>query len=200
MPILRNALITLLLLAVVLAAAGSAVIYSGWVDVAADSETSRPVAWLLETTRERAVSRRAGQLQIQSPDHLDQERLYEAIVGFEQMCATCHAPPGSHPSAIARGLHPPPPALSIAARTRSAQELFWVTRHGIRMTGMPTWHHSHSDDELLTLIYLIERFPQFTEGQYQSLLTAALEAGVEHVHAHDNEHDHDNDHDNGHTH
>jgi hypothetical protein len=197
MQILRNALITLLLLAVVLAAAGAAVIYSGRIDVAADSEPSRPVAWLLETTRERSVSRQAGRLEVQLPDHLDQERLYEAIIGFEQMCATCHAPPGGDPSAIARGLHPPPPALSVAARTRSAQELFWVTRHGIRMTGMPAWHPTHSDAELLIIISLIERFPQFAEGQYQSLLAAGREAGIEHVHEHDQ--DQHNDHD-GHAH
>lgn len=196
MQILRNALITLLLLAVVLAAAGGAVVYSGSVNVAADSETSRPVAWLLETARERAVHRQAGRLQVQLPAHLDQEQLYEAIIGFEQMCATCHAPPGGHPSAIARGLHPPPPALSVAARTRNAQELFWVTRHGIRMTGMPSWRPTHSDDELWTLIALIMRFPKFTEKQYRSLLADAREAGIEHVH--DRDHDRHNDHD--HTH
>jgi hypothetical protein len=46
-------------------------------------------------------------------------------------------------------LYPPSPDLAKAAALYSPAELFWIIKHGIKMTGMPAWN-DHSDDELWT--------------------------------------------------
>jgi mono/diheme cytochrome c family protein len=200
MEFLRHALITLILLVAVPIAAAAFLVFTGRIDVAADREHSRAVAWLLETARERAVANQAGRVKVRLPDLTDEERLHGAVVGFEEMCARCHAPPHGGTSALARGLNPPPPDLTRAAVIRGADELFWVTRHGIRMTGMPAWGPTHVDDELWPVIALITRFPEFAEGDYATLLAAAREAGAEHVHDHEPDHGHNHDRDHDHSH
>jgi mono/diheme cytochrome c family protein len=187
----------LLALGLVAVAGPAAWVYSGRVQVAADVEHHALTHWLLETARERAVARAARRVQERLPA-LGKDQLLEAVAGFEDMCAGCHVPPGRAASALARGLNPAAPDLVRAARERTGAELFWVTRHGIRMTGMPAWGITHSDNELWPLVALILRFPEFGAGEYERLLEEAKAAGIEHDHDHDHGHHHEHDH--GHDH
>lgn len=167
-------------------AGGVVVIYTGAYPVGADEEHWPWAHRLLETARERSVMRAARRVEVRLP-RLDEDALLSAVAGFEDMCAACHAPPGRSPTALARGLNPPAPDLRVAAQQRSESELYWVTRNGIRMTGMPAWGVTHSDDELWPLVALILRFPELGEGEYERLLATARAAGV----GHDHDHGHD---------
>jgi hypothetical protein len=182
-------------------AGGIALIYTGVYPVGADEEHWPLTHRLLETARERSVMRAARTVEVRLP-RLDEDALLSAVAGFEDMCAGCHTPPGRSPTVLARGLNPPAPDLAIAARERTAAELYWVTRHGIRRTGMPAWGVTHSDDELWPLVALILRFPELGEGEYERLLAAAQAAGIghDHDHDHDQEQDHNHDHDHDHRH
>lgn len=178
-------LIAALLLAMV---GGGAAIYTGAYPVGAAEKHWPLTHRLLVAARERSVMRAARM--VDEPQLLlSEDMLLSAVVGFEDMCAVCHAPPGRSPTALARGLNPPAPDLAIAARERTAAELYWVTRHGIRMTGMPAWGVTHSDDELWPLVALIRHFPELGEGEYERLLATARAAGVDHDHEHEHSHD-----------
>jgi hypothetical protein len=157
-------------------------IYSGIQSVAADGEHRALTQWLLQTVRERSVARRARGVEPGMPAQMDVHLLHTAIIAFEDMCAACHAPPGRGSSALARGLNPPASDLVAAARQRSPAELFWVTRHGVRMTGMPAWGKTHTDAELWPLVALITRFPDLEPDEYSRLLDDARAAGVTHDH------------------
>jgi mono/diheme cytochrome c family protein len=153
--------------------------YSGLQDVAADGEHRPLTAWLLGTVRRHSVSRAAGEIEARLPEPFTEALQHEAVVGYESMCAACHAPPGAEPTALARGLNPAAPELAELATRRTPGELFWATRHGIRMTGMPAWGITHSDEELWPLVALVLRFPEMADDEYAMLLAAAHEAGVE---------------------
>lgn len=172
-------------------AAAAVYVYSGVQPVAADDENSPLAQWLLQTVRERSVARHARGIEPGMPVQMDEPTLHTALIGFEDMCAGCHAPPGRERSALARGLNPPATDLVHAARQRAPEELFWVTRHGIRMTGMPAWGKTHSDAELWPLVALITRFPDMGPGEYAQLLDDARAAGVTHEHGDDSDHDSD---------
>ncbi len=185
MTFLKHAFITLLLAAVIGVAVAAWIITGGRFDVSVSAELPEPIHDLIHQTRVNAVRRQARDLQA-PPVNLNEDAvLFEAVVGFESMCADCHHPPGGQPSALASGLNPPPANLSESARKRSIEELFWVTKHGIRMSGMPAWGSTHSDAELWPVVALITRFPDFAEADYGNLLETALEAGVEHHHHHE---------------
>lgn len=190
MSFIKHAIVTLFLFAVIGIAVSSWIVMGGRFDVAASAQHPQPIHDLIHQTRVNAVSRQVRDLEAPPVDLTDDAILFEAIVGFQSMCADCHHPPGGQPSALARGLNPPPANLSESARKRSVEELFWVTKHGIRMSGMPAWGPSHSDAELWPIAVLITHFPDFAESEFEQLLKAAREAGVEHHH-HDDDDDHD---------
>jgi hypothetical protein len=182
---------------------------TGRMDVAATGEHVSLSSRILQGTREAAVQRGARQVDDkQLPDLNDPDTLLEAVAGFEDMCAACHTPPGGSPTAVARGLNPQATDLAWAGANRAPAELFWTTKHGIRMTGMPAWGPTHADEELWPVVALITRFPSFEEEDYGNLLQAAREAGVEHHHhngedhggGHDHDHGHDSDQDQKHGH
>lgn len=164
---------------------------AGTFPVGADQKHWRTTHRLLETARERSVSHAAREVELRLPASLEGEALLTAVAGYEYMCAGCHAPPGRPPSALARGLNPPAPDLARAAGERTPAELFWVTRHGIRMTGMPASGITHTDEELWPLVALILRFPELADGEYEALLKQSLAAGIDHDHDHDQDHRHD---------
>jgi mono/diheme cytochrome c family protein len=188
--LMRRFVSAVLIVVIVAFAAAAVFTYSGAANVAADVPHGGLTSWWLGTVRSRAVERAARNVQIVLPE-LTRRARHEAVVGYESMCAICHAPPGREPSALAQGLNPAPPDLARAARNHPPEELLWVTRHGIRMTGMPAWGPTHNDDELLALVALVMEFPDMDGAAYASLLAEARDAGIEHMHDHDHDHDHD---------
>ncbi len=56
---------------------------------------------------------------------------------YRSMCVRCHGGPGVQRQEFAKGLNPPVPMLEQAGEEFTDAELFWITKHGIRMTAMP---------------------------------------------------------------
>jgi cytochrome c5 len=154
---------------VLLAAAGLAFIFSGFYNVAADEEHINPVQWVLRTTQSRSVHRRAEE--VRPPAWLanpDPAVLQRGLLHYQEMCATCHGAPGVPISEIGQGLNPPPPELSSHAE--DAGEIFWIVKHGIKMTGMPSFGATHSDEELWAIVAFTRKMPDLTKEEYQRML------------------------------
>ena len=163
---------TVFVVALVVVASALALIYSGFYHVGASVPHGGLTSWALHTTRERSVARRAAGIEV--PDLSTEEMRLAGINDFEAMCAVCHTAPGTQPSQIARGLNPPAPDLAQSAEELSPQELFWITKYGIRMTGMPAWGVSHSsDEELWPVVAFIETLPELSVSRYREMLEAA---------------------------
>ena len=47
---------------------------------------------------------------------------------------------------------PRPPDLAKTAQDWSTGELFWIVKHGVKMTGMPAFGPTHSDERLWTIV------------------------------------------------
>lgn len=179
MVFLKHAMITLLGTVLAGVAVAAWIIVGGRFDVSVAAQLPKPVHDLVHQTRVNAVRREARDLRAPAVDLVDEELLFAAAIGFQSMCADCHHPPGGQPSALARSLNPMPADLSAAARKRSVEELFWVTRHGIRMSAMPAWGLSREDAELWAIATLISRFPAMSASQYQNLLEKSRAGSVE---------------------
>ncbi|HEX5103630.1 MAG TPA: cytochrome c, partial [Pirellulaceae bacterium] len=110
---------------------------------------------------------------------------------YRAMCLQCHGAPDVKSHAFAKGLNPPPPALAHVAREWSDGELFWITKHGIRMTGMPAFGHNHSDEELWKIVAFLRQLDDLSEEQV-AMLREGEEAGHDHGdHEHAGGHDHE---------
>lgn len=166
----------------VLLAAGGVIgiAYSGLFEVAATTIDAPAIRWMLETTRENAV--RKGADKVLLPDLSEGNRAPRGAKAFDEMCASCHGAPGRDPFLGASDMNPPPPDLAKIARDRSPQELFWVIKNGLRMTGMPAWGPTHSDDQLWDLVVLMKRLPELTLDEYLAFAEGPGSDGHDHEH------------------
>ncbi len=83
---------------------------------------------------------------------------------FGMACATCHGQDGRHPTAIGSGLYPRAADLaSPEVQQLSNRELFWVIKNGIRMTGMPGFGRTLTNNEIWQLVDFVRSLPNLPQ-------------------------------------
>lgn len=169
--------------------------YSGLYDVSATAPHSRLVSWFLSATSHASVQRRARDIEV--PDLDDETLILAGANDYDSMCAACHGAPGMSPEAVGQGLNPPAPDLAEEVLEMTPAELFWVTKNGIKMTGMPAWGVTHDDQTIWPVVAFMTRLPGLDQAAYKELLADA--EGVGHhgenttpEHAGSGDHEHDN--------
>ena len=148
---------------------GLLVVLTGSYDVAATRGHAPVVRWAVDTTMRNSVEGQAAELQPPAP--ITREMLVAGAHEYAEMCAHCHAAPGRERSGWAQGMRPQPPHLTRAAREWRPREIFWIVKHGIKMTGMPAFGPTHEDEALWNVAAFVSQLPGMTAEQY-----AALEA------------------------
>ena len=128
-------LIWIVVIVAVLAGLGVAFINSGIYNVAATYPDIAPVAWVMGHTMDNSVKRHAAGIEVPPLD--DPKMLQLGLSHYREMCTECHGAPGVEIGAAGKGLNPDPPELTEAASDWKPNELFWITKYGVRMTGMP---------------------------------------------------------------
>jgi len=146
---------------------GFALMYSGVINVAATYPHSSLTRWVLHTAMERSVSYHASNIQTPSLDRPDQ--ILNGFRHYREMCTGCHLVPGVSSSEIRKGLMPTPPKLQQTVREWTPAELFWIIKNGVRMTAMPAWGPSHSDEKIWEMVAFLEKFPDMTKAQYSEM-------------------------------
>jgi len=163
--------------------------YSGLYDVSAASSHNGLVNWLLLTTSRASIERQAAKIDV--PDLDDEALVLAGINDFDSMCIGCHGRPGKGPEAMGQGLNPPAPGLAEEAADLTPAELFWVTKNGIKMTGMPAWGVTHGDDAIWPVVAFMRKLPGLDADSYQQMLTAATGHGHHADSSASDEHSHD---------
>ena len=175
---MRKTIATVLLTVAGLFLIGIAFMYSGIYNVAATRPDSGLLHWVLETTRDRSIDSRGEDIQVPKDISLDDPKLIaKGFDHYNEMCVVCHGAPGVEPGEAREGLNPKPPLLAKRTEDIPAGELFWVIKHGIRMTGMPAWGPTHSDDKIWAIAAFVEKLPGVTPAQYQALKKSAAARG-----------------------
>ncbi len=69
---------------------------------------------------------------------------------YKENCAVCHGLPGQEKQPIAKGMFPPPPQLFTGHGVTDdpAGETYWKVKNGIRLTGMPGFTGSLSEEQM----------------------------------------------------
>jgi mono/diheme cytochrome c family protein len=142
-------------------------IYAGIYDIAADEPHSQPVFWLMQMVRDRSIAAHATDT---APvDLSDSKRIASGAVQYEEMCSTCHLAPGMKRTEISWGLYPRAPELRRGTRLTPSEQ-FWVVKHGIKLTGMPSWGVTHDDELLWDIVAFLRKMPELTADEYQALV------------------------------
>ena len=142
-------------------------LYSGLYDVAASEPDGALLRWALVTVRNRSIDRRASEIAVPPLD--DPKLIQEGFEHYHEMCTGCHLAPGMESSEIREGLNPVPPVLAEVVPHSSPARLFWVIKNGVKMTGMPAWGTSHTDQMIWAMVAFLERLPTLTPAEYQAM-------------------------------
>lgn len=139
-----------------------------------------PVDYLGQTMWESSMFWRTPDQR--NPFTEDATSLEKGFESYKTMCVHCHGAPNVSRAQWARGMHPLPPDLTTPnVQQRSDGELFYITKHGIRGTGMPSFGRGHGDDDIWRIVGFVRNLGGLTEEQ-----EATLKEAVQHFdHSHD---------------
>jgi thiosulfate dehydrogenase len=96
--------------------------------------------------------------ELRSPILADEPNLLNGAKNYKIHCAVCHGLPNHPASAISIGLFPPAPALMPPKKGVTDDpvgETYWKVKNGIRLTGMPGFEKSLSENEIWQLANLL---------------------------------------------
>ncbi|HYL46503.1 MAG TPA: c-type cytochrome [Candidatus Limnocylindrales bacterium] len=88
--------------------------------------------------------------------------LVEGAKLYMNHCAGCHGIPSNADSQFGRSFYPPVPQFFTDAPDMPDNQNFYITKHGIRWTGMPAWGKTLSDTQIWTVTAFlanIEKLP-----------------------------------------
>ena len=156
-----------LILIVLLIGGLSMFIYSGYYNIAASEPHLTIVRWVFETARNRSVRYHADKAP--APSEREEADFREGFRHYDEMCVICHAAPGVEQSDISKGQNPEPPDLAKEVQEWSREELFWIIKNGLKMTGMPAFGRTRSDSEIGDIVGFITRLPDISPQEYAGL-------------------------------
>jgi mono/diheme cytochrome c family protein len=144
-----------------------AFIKSGIYDVGASHPHTRLTEWITHETMIQSVKRHARS--VEAPASFTPAQAAAGFCAYQTHCVACHGA-----SAVARqrwveGQEPAPPYLLDAARRFDRAELFWIVDHGIKMTGMPAWRGTMSEQEIWAVVAFLQAMPEMNSQDYVRL-------------------------------
>ncbi|HRO59063.1 MAG TPA: c-type cytochrome [Burkholderiaceae bacterium] len=155
--------------ALLAALAAAAVLYAGVYDVSASTPHTQFVYSLLETAQRQSVRVRARS--IEPP--LDRAPPMRGAACFKARCEQCHGGPGVAPEGIGMSMQPVPGPLIDASRNWRLREVYWITRNGVKMTGMPAWQLRMSDADIWAVAEFVMGLSRMSPADYAKRMQVA---------------------------
>ena len=142
---------------------------SGLIPANADAKPGRLETWMARTSLHATL--RSDAPKDQNPVALTDQNLSNGVHLFEQNCAVCHGSAQGDASAspIAKGLYQKPPQLATNGVEDDPEGYsFWKIKHGIRLTGMPSFRYTLSDQQIWTLALFLKHMDKLPPAVQQS--------------------------------
>ncbi len=152
---------------------GYFLVHSGLIPAYADAKPGRLETWMAKTSLHATLRRIAPKEQ--NPVALTDQNLLEGVHLFARNCAVCHgsAKGGDSASPIAKGLYQKPPQLaSDGVEDDPDGYSFWKIKHGIRLTGMPSFRDTLKDQQIWTLALFLkhmDKLPPSVQAAWQQV-------------------------------
>lgn len=168
---------TLAASAAIVVAGAYAFVNSGLYDVSATTPDSQLVYWVAHQTMEHSIARRLGQNIV--PARLDAPVTIAAGGAlYVKNCMVCHGAPQVDRTAISKGLNPQPPNLFLATRKPDAAENFQFIKHGVKMSGMPGFAGTMTDDQVWSLVAFLNMLPGQNSADFEQITRTEIAPGL----------------------
>ena len=152
----------------VLGVIGLLVAVSGIIPIRASSGHWPITRWFLKFSMTRSVATHTIGLDV--PPLRNPSLVIKGAGAYDLTCRPCHGSPDLRHPRVARAMLPSPPYLGDIAAERSARELFYVAKHGIKFTGMPAWPAQSRDDEVWAIVAFLLELPKLDPAAYRGLV------------------------------
>ena len=170
---LRSLAIAAVVLLLLGAFGGLVVMISGIVPIKASSRHWDVTAALLDFAKRRSV--RTHTFRMTVPPLEDPGLALKGAGQYDFACEPCHGSPAVQQPRIAYRMTPTPPDLMRTASRYDPEELFYIVKHGIKFTGMPSWPTQQRDDEVWAMTAFLLELPELDARQYERLVKGDAE-------------------------
>lgn len=168
---LKTIAATLIVVALLGAAGAAIVLKAGWYNVASTDQHFQVTHTLLEQGMADSVRRHARALR--APSLTDAGMVLRGAGIYRDSCVQCHGAPGVAQADFGKSMQPVPGPLVDAARRWQPEQLYWITRHGIKMSGMPAWEFHLSEDQLWAVVAFLQAMPALSAPEYAAFAARA---------------------------
>jgi mono/diheme cytochrome c family protein len=153
----------------VIAIGGYCFLKFGFFNANADQTPSRFERRLAGTAMDASVEKRATDLN--NPLQPTDDVLTAGMHIYVQNCAGCHGSPKEADSVFGASFNPHVPQFMKRAPDMPDNQNFYITKHGVRMTGMPAWGKIINDDQLwqvTTFLSHMDKLPLAIDEEWKS--------------------------------
>jgi mono/diheme cytochrome c family protein len=171
---LKTAAATLAVVAIAGVSGAWLVLESGWYHIGATRQHWQVVHSVLEQGMHESVKFHARE--VRAPALGGAAQVARGAAVYRDNCAQCHGAPGVAQQNFAQAMQPLPGPLVDASQRWQARELYWITRNGIKMSGMPAWEFHLADADIWAVVAFMERLPTLSAGAYAAATAPASPA------------------------
>jgi mono/diheme cytochrome c family protein len=165
-------------LAIIVAVGAAVFFFGGFYSVAGTMEDPTVVKWALAKVRNASIVRHAAD---KPPGNLGDPATVQAGARqfMERGCVNCHGAPGVEWAKFSEGMHPDPPDLKEEVGDRTPEQLFWIVKNGINMTGMPSFGTvGVGDDDIWKIVAFLKQLPRVSEADYKAWTSGSAPAAA----------------------
>ena len=143
----------------------------------ADKHPSQEESSLANAAKDVTIPLEAGKMKNPLPE--TDEIVSQGQEVFLGSCAQCHGADARGDTNVGRNMNPPAMDLSsLHVQHWSDAELFWIIQNGVRLTGMPSWKSSISDNDTWKLARFIHNLPRLEAASASAAVPSQTQAVV----------------------
>jgi mono/diheme cytochrome c family protein len=146
----------------------------GHMAINADATPGRIENWMANTALDAAVARQAPH--VANPVPTSDASLIEGMKLYAMNCGGCHGGLDRKRNVFGGAFYPPAPQLLVEPLDDPDWQIFFITKHGVRLTAMPAWGKVMSDENLWKIVAFlkaINQLPPAVEQQRRQALGAS---------------------------
>jgi mono/diheme cytochrome c family protein len=165
---MKKVILSIIFTLVVLVIAILAYIWSGTFNVSQMVPHKSITQWVINKTTQYSIEKRIKGITV--PALTDTAMIAVGLDHYNEMCVICHGGPGIEPSEMTKGLYPEPPVF-YKSEMPTPEGAFWIIKNGMKMTSMPAFGPTHSDDKIWAITaFMLKKMNSISPADYQELL------------------------------
>ncbi len=130
----------------------------GYMAVNADATPSSVERWAANNALDAAIEHQAPQLN--NPVAKTDANLIDGMKLYSMNCGVCHGGLDRKRNVLGGAFYPPAPQILVHPLDDPEWHIFFIIKHGVRLTGMPAWGKVMSDEDLWKITAFVKNIGQ----------------------------------------